>query len=124
MIGSKVGGSGVLCPQRPQRQEPTHFLGYQREAVRCHLARRHGADRRGNAAPLAGGSLVARRPAFVPRPVGPAALGNALDADDRDLAIHEAGHARALGADFVSVENDVDTGNGTTRSRRWPACAT
>ena len=27
-------------------------------------------------------------------------------------------HARALGADFVSVENDVDTGNGTTRSRR------
>jgi len=44
---------------------------------------------------------------------------NALDADDRALAIHEAGHAvvaRALGAEVVCVEIDVRTGNGGSRS--------
>ena len=44
---------------------------------------------------------------------------NALDADDRALAIHEAGHAvvaRALGAEVVFVEIDVRTGNGGSRS--------
>src|SRR5258705_13294668 len=46
-------------------------------------------------------------------------LINALDADDRALAIHEAGHAvvaRALGAEVVFVEIDVRTGNGGSRS--------
>jgi len=44
----------------------------------------------------------------------------ALDADDRALAIPRAGHAvvaHALGADVVSVEIDVDTGNGNTETR-------
>jgi ATP-dependent Zn protease len=44
---------------------------------------------------------------------------NALDAEDRALAIHEAGHAvvaRALGAEVVFVEIDLATGNGGSRS--------
>lgn len=44
---------------------------------------------------------------------------NSLDADNRALAIHEAGHAvvaRALGADVVFVEIDLATGNGGSRS--------
>jgi hypothetical protein len=47
------------------------------------------------------------------------ATSNALDADERALAVHEAGHAvvaRALGADVVFVEIDVGTGNGGSRS--------
>ena len=47
------------------------------------------------------------------------ALSNFLDADDRALAIHEAGHAvvaRALGAEVVFVEIDLATGNGGSRS--------
>lgn len=46
--------------------------------------------------------------------------GGALDADERALAVHEAGHAavaRALGADVVFVEIDVGTGNGASCSR-------
>jgi hypothetical protein len=47
------------------------------------------------------------------------ATSNAHDADERALAVHEAGHAvvaRALGADVVFVEIDVGTGNGGSRS--------
>lgn len=48
------------------------------------------------------------------------ALSNALDADERAAAIHEAGHtvvAHALGADVLFVEMDVGTGNGASCSR-------
>lgn len=44
---------------------------------------------------------------------------NWIDAIDRELAIHEAGHtvvARALGAQVLFVEIDLDTGNGGSRS--------
>ena len=44
---------------------------------------------------------------------------NSLDADDRALAIHEAGHAvvaRSLGAEVVFVEINFRTGNGGSRS--------
>jgi hypothetical protein len=50
------------------------------------------------------------------------ALSNALDAEERALAIHEAGHtvvARALGADVVFVEIDIGTGNGWSQSRTF-----
>ncbi|MBR0716555.1 hypothetical protein [Bradyrhizobium liaoningense] len=43
-----------------------------------------------------------------------------FDARDRALTIHEAGHAvvaRALGADVVSVEIDLTTGYGSSRSQ-------
>lgn len=43
-----------------------------------------------------------------------------LDARDRALVVHEAGHAvvaRALGADLVFVEIDLTTGNGRSHSR-------
>ena len=45
------------------------------------------------------------------------AESNALDADDRALAVHEAGHAavaHAFGAGVVSVEIEVASGNGET----------
>lgn len=48
------------------------------------------------------------------------AVSNALDADERAAAIHEAGHAvvaHALGADVLFVEMDVGTGNGASCSR-------
>lgn len=48
------------------------------------------------------------------------AVSNALDADERAAAIHEAGHAvvaHALGADVSFVETDVGTGNGVSCSR-------
>jgi ATP-dependent Zn protease len=44
---------------------------------------------------------------------------NSLDADDRALAIHEAGHAvvaRALGANVVFIEINFKTGGGETCS--------
>jgi hypothetical protein len=47
-------------------------------------------------------------------------VSNALDADERAAAIHEAGHAvvaHALGADVLFVEMDVETGNGASCSR-------
>jgi hypothetical protein len=47
---------------------------------------------------------------------------NYLDAQDRAVAVHEAGHAvvaRALGADVVFVEIDVVTGNGGSRSSNF-----
>ena len=46
------------------------------------------------------------------------AVSNALDADERAAAIHEAGHAvvaHALGADVLFVEMDVTTGNRRLR---------
>ena len=49
-------------------------------------------------------------------------MSNFLDAQDRALAVHEAGHAvvaHALGADVVFVEIDVRTGNGGSRSRNF-----
>jgi hypothetical protein len=42
-----------------------------------------------------------------------------LDAEDRALAVHEAGHAvvaRALGAEVAFIEIDLGTGNGSSRS--------
>lgn len=50
------------------------------------------------------------------------AVSNSLDADERAQAVHEAGHAavaHALGADVVSVEIDVRTGNGASCSRTF-----
>jgi hypothetical protein len=46
-------------------------------------------------------------------------IRNFLDAQDRALAVHEAGHtvvARALGAEVLFVEIDITTGNGGSRS--------
>jgi hypothetical protein len=45
-----------------------------------------------------------------------------LDARDRALTVHEAGHAvvaRALGAEVVFVEIDLATGNGGSRSQNF-----
>jgi hypothetical protein len=45
-----------------------------------------------------------------------------LEAMDRALAVHEAGHAIvawALGADVVFVEIDLATGNGASRSSNF-----
>jgi hypothetical protein len=47
------------------------------------------------------------------------AVGNALDADERALGVHEAGHAvvaHGLGAEVLFVEIDIGTGNGWSRS--------
>jgi len=53
----QVGGSGVLCPQRPQRRSrPTSWDINARSSSLPRLARRHGTDRCGNAAPLVGGN--------------------------------------------------------------------
>jgi hypothetical protein len=49
-------------------------------------------------------------------------LINYLEAMDRALAVHEAGHtvvARALGAQVVYVEIDLRTGNGGSRSSKF-----
>jgi hypothetical protein len=55
-------------------------------------------------------------------PDGDADLHGWLEAMDRALAVHEAGHtvvARALGAEVVFVEMDLATGNGGSRSRTF-----
>ena len=53
----QVGGSGVQCPQRPQRRSrPTSWDINARSSSLPSLARRHGTDRCGNAAPLVGGN--------------------------------------------------------------------
>jgi hypothetical protein len=49
-------------------------------------------------------------------------LHNWLEAMDRALAVHEAGHtvvALALGAEVVFVEIDLATGNGGSRSSKF-----
>src|SRR4051812_2229888 len=49
------------------------------------------------------------------------ALSYALHADERALAVHEAGHAavaHGLGADVLSVEINLRTGGGETVTRR------
>ena len=49
-------------------------------------------------------------------------LHNELEAMDRALAVHEAGHsvvAQALGAEVVYVEIDLGTGNGGSRSSEF-----
>jgi hypothetical protein len=45
-----------------------------------------------------------------------------IDADDRALAVHEAGHtavAHALGADIIFIEIDLATGDGGSRSSKF-----
>jgi hypothetical protein len=49
-------------------------------------------------------------------------VGTYLDARDRALTVHEAGHAvvaRALGAEVVFVEIDLATGDGGSRSQNF-----